>query len=438
MTYEEALKYLDSLINYERTASFDYPGALKLDRMHALAKELRNPQNAYDSVIVAGSKGKGSTCAFLSSILRMENCRVGLYTSPHLVDLGERIQVNGLCVSQTRLAEYVTRLEKILENYAWRKNPPTYFEVLTAIAFWHFREMKVQIAVLEVGLGGLYDSTNIAEAKVVGLAPISLEHTDKLGKTVSKIAVQKCGVVKGREIVVSAPQVSEAETVIQKTVAQKDATLWRVGREIKVVDREFGQNFQRFDLRAHFGNTFNLETHLLGWHQLENAALAVGLAKAYEEKSRHKVSESAIRQGIFDTRWPARMEILHTKPLVVLDGAQNRDSVSRLIAAVKRHFCYDKLFLVFGALADKDVDGMLKELLPETEKVFVTRPPSPRAMEPREIADKIGEQNRSAEIVDHGPEALRRAKVSAGKGGLVLVTGSLYLAGEMYAQNSRS
>ena len=190
MTYEDAALYLDSFINHEKEISSDYPEALKLDRMRALAKEFGNPQNAYDSVIIAGSKGKGSVAVFLSSILRMENLRVGLYTSPHLKDVRERIQVNGLWISEARLAEFMSRLKKGQEEYSWKKDPPTYFEVMTVLAFHTLKEMKVHVAVLEVGLGGLYDSTNIAPAKVVGLTPVSLEHTDKLGKTVSMIAVQ--------------------------------------------------------------------------------------------------------------------------------------------------------------------------------------------------------------------------------------------------------
>jgi dihydrofolate synthase/folylpolyglutamate synthase len=198
MNYPEALEYIDTFINYEKEHSFEYPETFKLDRMRRLAKELGNPQNAYESILIAGSKGKGSTAAFLSSILRMENLRVGLYTSPHLVDMRERIQVNGLLISEARFLEIAMTLRRLMDSHEWRKDPPTYFELLTAMAFFHFKEMKVHVAVLEVGLGGLYDSTNIAPARVAGLASISLEHTDKLGKTVSKIAVQKCGIIKGR------------------------------------------------------------------------------------------------------------------------------------------------------------------------------------------------------------------------------------------------
>ena len=321
MTYQDALNYLDSFIDYEKTTQWEYPEAFKLDRMRGLAREFGNPQNAYDSVIIAGSKGKGSTAAILSSILRMENLRVGLYTSPHLQDLSERIQVNGLPISEQRLTDAVQLLRRILDSTQWRRNPPTYFEILTALAFHHFKNMKAHLAVLEVGLGGLVDSTNIAEAKAVGLAPISLEHTDKLGKTVAKIAVQKTGVIKGREVVVSAPQASEAAAVIGKAAEQNEATLWRVGHEIKISTRDHGEDYQKFDLRAPFGNYFDLELRLLGRHQIDNAAVAVGLAKGLEKKTRLVLSEAAVRRGVLDAAWPGRLERIGRNPDIVLDGA---------------------------------------------------------------------------------------------------------------------
>src|SRR3989338_1937679 len=222
----------------------------------------------------------------------MENFRVGLYTSPHLKDLSERIQVNGLEVSGPRLTEMTMKLKNRLSTPSWRKDPPTFFEMLTALAFYHFKELKVQVAVLEVGLGGLYDSTNIAPAKVAGLAPISLEHTDKLGKTVSKIAVQKCGIIKGREVVVSAPQNAEAEAVITDAAASREAKLLCVGKDIKLIERDFGADFQRLDLRAPFGHFRGLELRLRGRHQMENAAVAVGLAKSLEQRTRLVVSEA--------------------------------------------------------------------------------------------------------------------------------------------------
>ncbi|MBI4352580.1 MAG: bifunctional folylpolyglutamate synthase/dihydrofolate synthase [Candidatus Omnitrophica bacterium] len=433
MTYREAVEYLDSFINYERMTDWEYPEAFKLDRMRSLVKELGNPQNAYESAIIAGSKGKGSTAAILSSILRMENWRVGLYTSPHLVDIRERIQVNGLPINEIRFAEHVLHLKEILDVPSWKKNPPTYFEILTAMAFAYFKEMKAQAVVLEVGLGGLFDSTNIAPSRVVGLTPISLEHTDKLGRTPAKIAVQKCGVIKGRELVVSGAQEPEVDDVIRRAAAEKDAELIRVGREIRIFEREFGENFQRFDARTPFGNYFNLEIGLLGVHQIENAACAIGLAKAFEKKCRMKVSDSAVRQGVLDARWPGRLEKIEDCPRVILDGAQNPASAKRLAAALKRHFSYERLVLVLGVSADKDLEGILTELLPECSCVIAAQAENPRALPARELAEAVRHRDSSREVMvcERAPEALEKAKSLACPGDLILVTGSLFLVGDV-------
>ncbi len=431
MTYEEAVKFIDSFINYERMTEWEYPEALKLDRMQQLAKELGNPQNAYESIIIAGSKGKGSTAAILSSILRMDNFKVGLYTSPHLLDIRERIQVNGLMINEARFIEDVLLMRRTLDSYEWRKNPPTYFEVLTALAFHHFKEMKVQIAVLEVGLGGLYDSTNIAHAKVVGITPISLEHTDKLGRTISKIAVQKCGIIKGREIVVSGTQPEEAEAVIVKVVEENDARLLRLGREIKIFERDFGEDFQRFDVRGAFGSYFNLELKLLGRHQIDNAAQAIGLAKALESKTRFKVSDAAVKQGVLDARWPGRLEKIADGPKIILDGAQNADSMRKLVAAVKRHFTYEKLITVLGVSTDKDLEGILAELLPETDVFIATQADSPRALPARVVAESIKAHDREVYTEEKSGTVLEKAKSLSRPTDLALVTGSLFLVGDI-------
>ncbi|MGH7198826.1 MAG: bifunctional folylpolyglutamate synthase/dihydrofolate synthase [Candidatus Omnitrophota bacterium] len=431
MTYPEAVAFLDSFTNYEKTAEWEYPEGLNLDRMRALAKALGNPQNAYESVIIAGSKGKGSTAAILSSILRMEDLKVGLYTSPHLEDIRERVQVNGLPISEARFIEETLHLRRTLDDVTWRRNPPTYFEALTALAFHFFKEMKVQVAVLEVGLGGLYDSTNIAPAKAVGIAPISLEHTDRLGKTVSKIAVQKCGVIKGREIVVSAPQAPEAESVLQKAAEERECRLYRVGKEIRVFERSFGEGSQRFDIRSPFGNFFDLEIGLLGQHQMENAALAVGLAKGLEEKTRLRISGSAVRQGILDARWPGRLEKVSDSPKIVLDGAQNAESMRKLVVALKRHFAFERLIAVLGVSGDKDLEGILGELAPEAAVIVATQAASPRARAAREIFEIARERAKETVVEPDAWRALQKAKAAAGPHDLVLVTGSLFLIGEI-------
>ncbi len=430
MDYPEALEYIHSFINYEKTTDWDYPEAIKLDRMRALAKALGNPQNSFESVLIAGSKGKGSTAVFLASILRMENLRVGLYTSPHLADIRERMRVNGILISETRFAEYTLHLRRLFDETYWRRNPPTFFEVVTAMAFHYFREMKVHVAVLEVGLGGLYDSTNLVLAKAAGFAPVSLEHTDKLGKTLAKIAVQKAGILKGREIAVSAPQPPEVEAVLVKAAQDNEATLYRVGKEIRVTAREYTDRMQRFDVKSPLGDFYGLETELLGRHQLDNAAVAIGLAKGLQMRTRLKISEEAVRRGILDAHWPGRLERVAEDPAVVLDGAQNPESVRKLLAAVKRHFTYSSLCVVFGVSSDKDAAAMLAEILPEARHVFATRSSNPRALGPHAIADLV-EGAANLRPVEGAARAFEEARTEAGGDGLVLVTGSLFLVAEI-------
>ncbi len=431
MDYSKAVQYIESFVNYERAIEWSYPESFKLDRMKALAKELGNPQNAYDSVIVAGSKGKGSTCAILASILRMENLKVGLYTSPHLLDIRERIRVNGLTISESRFTETAELLARTLDSYEWRKDPPTYFEVLTVMAFHYFKEMKVQVAVLEVGLGGLYDSTNIVPAKVAGITPISLEHTDKLGKTVSKIAVQKCGILKGREIVVSGIQTSDAESVIEKTAQERECELWRVGKEIQIIEREFSPEGQKFDVKAPFGNYFDLSLELLGLHQIANAAQAIGLAKALEKKTRLKISDLSVQKGILDARWPGRLEKAETHPFLILDGAQNKDSAEKLMEALLRHFTYNKLIVLLGVSQDKDLHGILQVLAPETTQLVATRSTHPRALDPLLIREEAAAFGLSAVSVPEVAKALKEARSLAGPEDLILITGSLFLVADI-------
>lgn len=433
MDIAQAHQFLEQFANYEKSLDWSYPEAIKLDRMRSLAKELGNPHNAYPSILVAGSKGKGSVAALTASILRMEGYKVGLYTSPHLSDLRERIRVNGLMISQERLIELSLRLRRVLDEPAWKRNPPTYFEVLTAMAMLHFKESKIQIAVLEVGLGGLYDSTNIAHACSVGLVPIGLEHTDKLGKTIPKIAVQKCGVIKGRETVVSAPQTTGAEGVIQKAAEEADAVLWRVGREIRVTERGYDARSQRFDVKTPLGDHYGLETQLLGRHQIENAALAVGLAVSIEKRTRMKVSAEAVRQGVAVAAWPGRLETVAESPAVLLDGAHTPDSVRRLLEAIDRHFTYGKLWVVLGISADKDALSIGRTLGERADGLFLTAASGPRAMPAAELAAALETDPSRDKIRGRGTpeEAIDLALFAADPKDLVLVTGSLFLVGQL-------
>lgn len=434
MDFREAQAFLDEFANYELTRSFAYPEAFNLARMRSLAKELGNPQNAYDSILIAGSKGKGSTAAFLSSILRMEDVKVGLYTSPHLLSVRERIQINGLPIGEGRFVEAALELRRITDSAEWRRDPPTYFELLTAMALQYFKKNKVRWAVLEIGLGGLYDSTNIVPARAAALTPISLEHTDILGKTLSKIAVQKCGIVKGREVVVSAPQVREVEKIVQETCREREADLRIVGRDTQIQERSHDERSQAFDLRTPYGAFYDLRTSMLGEHQIENAAVAVTLVKGLEKKTRFKVSDAAVRQGIAAASWPGRMEMVSEAPAVLLDGAHTPDSIRRLLAAVRRHFAGRSVRVVLGLSKDKDAAAILGELGPESQSLIVTQAASSRALPARELAEAARAAGLAPEVYPEPVRALGAAIASAAPDDIVLVTGSLFLVADLKAE----
>ena len=432
MTEGDVLEFLGLFADYEKDRSFSYPEALSLDRMRRLCREFAYPQNTFDSVIIAGSKGKGSAAVMLASILRMDDFKVGLYTSPHLLDVRERIRVNNLPISPARLIEAAEKLRKILNTSEWRREPPTYFELLTVIAFWHFREMKVQVAVLEVGLGGLYDSTNVVPAKAAGLTALSLEHTDKLGKTVAKITIQKCGIIKGREVVVSAPQIREAEEVIEETANERECVLWRVGREIRFAERGHDEEGQGFDLEGPFGKLYGLKISLLGLHQIENACVAVGLAKALEKKTRLKISDVAVKQGLVDAVWPGRLEKISNQPLTILDGAHNSESMRRALEALHRHFHFSSIRMVLALAKDKDAAAILESLQGEVSKMWVTTFPGDRALGAAELGRLAKSSFPEVEVEESPVTALEKASQGAGPGELVFIAGSLYLVAEIH------
>ncbi len=424
------MQFIDSLLNYEKTSSFSYPQAMELGRMRALAAAWGDPHNAYESVLIAGSKGKGSTAAILASILNAAGIPAGLYTSPHLSDVRERIQVGGCCIPERHFVELVSRMSETLAEPRWKKDPLTYFETLTTIALEYFRSQGVRVAVLEVGLGGLLDSTNIAPAKVAGITPISLEHTDKLGCTIAEIAAQKAGIIKGGETVISAEQPPAAAAVIQKAAKAGQAKLVSVGKEITVTGKEFGENFQTFDLHTPYGDFDRLKIGLLGEHQMKNAAQAVVLAKALECRAGLRISEGVVRKGLKAAHWPGRLEVIANCPTVVLDGAHNADSAQKLKAALARHFRFERLIVVLGVSGDKDLRGILDAVAPSARFIVATQSSHARARAAEEVAKAAGVFKAEVFLEKESFRAFEKANRLATPQDLLLVTGSLFLVGE--------
>ncbi len=433
MSYPEAIQYLESFINYEKILSYPYKESLKLERVKDFLVTIRNPQDSLRSLHVAGSKGKGSTCAFMAYVLKQAGYRVGLYTSPHLSDFRERIRIlepkgsgdfEGM-ISKKKLAGIVTKLKPAIERFHKKSKygPLSFFEVYTTMAFTAFKEAKVDFAVLETGLGGRFDATNVVIPLVCALTPISYEHTQKLGNTLTEIAREKAGIIKGdRATVISAPQEAEAREVIRSRCFETGAKLYEVGRDILYEGR-----YDCFNIRGLFQEYPRLSVKLIGRHQMVNAAVAVGAIEAL--RYHHiLIDEDPIKKGLTKTVWPGRLEILSRNPLVVLDGAQNAASAGVIRQAIKENFKYKRLILALGISNDKDIKGLCEGLKQIADEVVVTRADNPRATSPEVLARYF--EGKPVHKTSSVKEAKRVSKNIARKEDLILVTGSLFVVGE--------
>lgn len=430
MTYPEALQYLDSFINYEKIGGYNYRSSLKLDRMRRLASLLGDPQNHTKSVHIAGTKGKGSTAAYIHSILKNSGFKAGLYTSPHLIDFRERIKIDDRLISERELSSILSGIRDVVEG-SMAGDRPSFFEVYTALAYVYFKEQKCDFAVYEVGLGGRLDATNIVDPLVCAITPLSYEHTDKLGDRLSQIAAEKCGIIKEGSVCVSAPQEAEALKVIEDTCRAMSSRLILVGRDIKFKEVSFSEAGQVFNVSGISGEYTALRSRLIGAHQIMNAATAIGAVEALVMCG-VKLLPDAVRQGIEEARWPGRLEIALKDPYIVLDGAQNEASAHVLADAVKKIFKYRRLVLVLGVSKDKDIKGILKMLTPISDSIILTRSKLvSRAMEPERIKEYIAPG--SAALTSSVEEAVDKAVSIAGKDDMILVTGSLFVVGEASA-----
>lgn len=450
MTYPEVIRYLNSLANYEKNINYSYSETLKLRRIQDFLALIGNPQKFLRVIHIAGTKGKGSTCALVAYILREAGFSVGLYTSPHLNDFRERIRI--LCplvlkkrspaedfegmIPKGALLSLVQELKPVINKYNRQSKygELSFFEVYTAIAFLYFKRRKIDFAVLETGMGGRLDATNAADSLVCGITPISLEHVQKLGHTLGKISVEKAGIIKQPgAIVISALQAKPAQEVIRNRCKKFQAKLYAVGRQIK-----FFKDKNSFWIRGLKNDYKNLRLSLLGEHQLANAALAVGLVEALSFYG-FNLRASAIRQGFYHALWPGRCEVAGRNPLIILDGAQNLASAQALRKTIKDNFSatnrggpafggkYRKLILVLGISADKDIAGICRTLSPLADEVILTQAATSRAADPAELA---GYFKRKMHLTHSVKEAKLLAKSLAGKTDLILVTGSLFVVGE--------
>ncbi|MCX5668729.1 MAG: bifunctional folylpolyglutamate synthase/dihydrofolate synthase [Candidatus Omnitrophica bacterium] len=440
MTYPVVIRYLNSFTNYEKNTNYSYKKDLKLARIQGFLLLLGNPQDSLRIIHVAGTKGKGSTCAFVAYILRASGFSVGLYTSPHLNDFRERIRIlwpsscdskletgdfEGM-ISKGALSSLVKELKLMLSKYNRHSEygQLSFFEVYTALAFLYFKRQQIDFVVLETGLGGRLDATNAANSLVCGITPISLEHVQKLGNTVPKIAAEKAGIIKPGAIVISALQLKEARKVIRNRCKKFQAKLYEVGREIKYFKSKRG-----LVIKGLKNDYKNLRLNLLGEHQVANAALAIGLVEGLSFHG-FNFKACAIRQGLYNAVWPGRCEVVGRNPLIILDGAQNLASAQVLRTTIEDNFSagkYRKLILVLGISSDKDIWGICKKLGSLADEIILTRAATSRATDPAKLA---GYFKRKLHLTQSVKEAKLLAVSLAGKKDLILVTGSLFVVGE--------
>jgi len=429
-TYREALKRIFQRTDHERGARPPYKKwNWRLARVEELLEQLGDPQKTYPSVHIAGTKGKGSTTAMVDAILRAAGYRTGMYTSPHLHTFRERIQLQGQPISERDLITLMEHMQPILEQ----RPEVTVFEIITALAMWHFARHQVEFGIFEVGLGGRLDATNILTPMVCAITSISLDHTMVLGDTLEAIATEKAGIIKPGVPVVVAPQRPEALSVIRQIAQERGSELILAGQDWDWQFLDTDTSTQRLSIfsqgRAHDPEYPDLELPLLGHHQLENACTAVATIELLKREG-VQISKEAVRLGLEGMQWPGRMQILGKNPLVVVDGAHNPYSVKRLLDSLESYLDYERVLLIFGAGRTHNPETLLDLLQPISDRVFVTQADHPKATSPQRLACHAAEMGHSAQPIDTVEEALRQALDEAELRDLVLVTGSLFVVAE--------
>jgi dihydrofolate synthase / folylpolyglutamate synthase len=428
--YPGAIAYLHSLTDYEKTRIERYTAdTLDLSRVERLLAAVDTPHKRYPVVHIAGTKGKGSTAAMIEACLRAAGYRTGFYTSPHLHTFRERIQVGGKTITRDEVVTLVEEIQPLLEEVP----EVTTFEAITALGFLYFARMGVEIAVVEVGLGGRLDATNVVTPVVSVITSLSLDHTYLLGDTLAEIAYEKAGIIKPNVPVVSAPQKQSAADVIRRISGDRNAPLVQVGRDWHVTPGAADLDGQQVGVRSQVPEGSDLTGEywipLLGRHQLENVGNAVAALDVLRQQG-FSISPDVVRRGLSTVSWPGRLEILSRAPLVVVDCAHNPYSMQVLSKALDEWFPDQRWVVVFGASADKDIAGMLSTLLPRSVYNIVTRSDHPRAAAPSELADIFARSGSGAEILVNVPKALKRGLELVEPGTGLLVTGSIFVVAD--------
>jgi len=427
MDYQQALDYIYSLIDYERVPRPRDAANYDLRRMEELLGRLDNPHLKARTVHIAGSKGKGSVAAMITSALTASGYTTGLFTSPHLHTFNERIRVDGELISAAELVSLVARLKPEVEavNRKATYGRLTTFELITTLGFAYFELKGVDFQVIEVGLGGRLDATNVVQPEVCIITSISFDHTEVLGNTLAEIATEKAGIIKPKSIVVASPHVDEVAQIIEQTCLACPAELVRVGSDVTWQSLGFDSSRQSLRVQGRLAN-YELSIPLLGQHQLENAATAVAALEVLAEKGFH-ISGDSITKGLAQVSWPGRLQVLSRRPLIVVDGAHNPDSARKLKQSLEQYFDFDRAILIIGTSSDKDLAGIVSELVPLFDKVIATHSIHPRAMPTASVVAELSLHGVAAAATEDISIALPLALTLVGEKDLICVTGSLFV-----------
>jgi dihydrofolate synthase/folylpolyglutamate synthase len=396
---------------------------LSLDGIMALLKRMGDPHLQLKSIHVAGTNGKGSTAAMLDSIFRNAGYKTGLFTSPHLLDLRERIKVSGTPISWERLQFYIEQIKNdvtILEC--------TYFETLTAIAFKYFAEMSVDIAIVEVGLGGRLDATNVLKPQLSIITEIDLDHREHLGSTKSKIAREKGGIIKTNVPCLSFQKHKESRTILTEIARDKNSKFYNLYDFCAIYPKNLTEAFSQFDLVFPKQSFLNLKLRLIGEHQLKNAALATAATLIQHEN--FVVQKEDIYQGLKNVYWPGRLEKLQNNPQIVVDVAHNPAAIRKLVFSLKTLFKFERILFILGILEDKDYKRMIKIIQSIANSVILVTPQSPRALSAQVLAKEIGKCSDNYLVIPSIKKAFEKALALSNENDLICVTGSHYTVGE--------
>ena len=417
--YQESLDYLYGLDKFGMIFG--------LTQVERILEAIGNPQREIQAIHIGGTNGKGSTAAMMASILQEEGYRVGLYTSPHLIRFTERIKVNGKEIEKEEVAELAGWMRERIK--ASNITPPfTFFDFTTAMALLYFKQALVDLAILEVGLGGRLDSTNVVDPLLSIITNISKDHEEHLGRSILKIAGEKAGIIKkGRPLITSATQ-PQVLQLFSKICREKGSLYFRVGKEFRYVSIGDGN----FNYEGLHRKLWDIQLNLMGFHQIINATAALGATEVLEELG-YPVSINAMVEGLKEVEWPGRLERVSSSPQVILDGAHNPAGALVLKESLEKEFKYHHLILLIGVMKDKDIKSILHLLAPLADQIILSRPHNERAASPALLKEVLGQNGKKAIVIEDIKEAIERGFSMAGEEDLLCITGSLYTVGEARA-----